>query len=110
MKPWGPVQSYTLTGRGSGRVAEIERVKGVIRIKIIQGQVIVTLPKAVLVMTKQEFIEALRRGKTWRRRQSLTQRLTTHGADRPQMLTTAPCRQAHVDRRTQQRRHCYMAS
>jgi hypothetical protein len=36
----------------------------VIRIKIIQGQVIVTLPKAVLVMTKQEFIEALRRGKT----------------------------------------------
>ena len=49
--------------------------------EIINGQVIATLPKAVLVMTTQEFIEALR--KAWRRRQSLTQRLTTHGAGGP---------------------------
>jgi hypothetical protein len=49
-------------------------------IEIINGQVIVTLPKAVLVMTKQQFIEALRRGKVWRRKQALAQRLRTHDA------------------------------
>jgi hypothetical protein len=27
VKPWGPVQSYTLTGRGSGRIAESRRSK-----------------------------------------------------------------------------------
>lgn len=27
VKPWGPVQSYTLTGRGSGRVAKLRGTK-----------------------------------------------------------------------------------
>ena len=54
-----------------------------IGIEIINGQVIVTLPKAVLVMTKQDFIAALRRGKAWRRRQAQAQRLITRGAGGP---------------------------
>jgi len=45
-----------------------------IEIQIIDGQVIVTLPKAVLVLTRQEFIQALRRGKAWRRQQAMAQR------------------------------------
>jgi hypothetical protein len=53
----------------------------VIGIEIINGQVIVTLPKAVLGMTKQACIEALRQAR--RRRQSLTEGLTTHGAGGP---------------------------
>jgi hypothetical protein len=39
------------------------------------GQVIIPLPKAVLVMSKAQFIEALRRGKAWRRRQALQARV-----------------------------------
>lgn len=34
------------------------------------GQVIIPLPKAVLVLTRAQFIEALRRGKAWRRREA----------------------------------------
>jgi hypothetical protein len=34
------------------------------------GQVIVPIPKAVLVLTREQFIEALRRGKVYRRRQA----------------------------------------
>jgi hypothetical protein len=46
------------------------------------GQVIVTLPKAVLVMTKAHFIEALKRGKAFRRREALLKRLRDHKATR----------------------------
>jgi hypothetical protein len=63
----------------------------VIRIESINGQVIVTVPKTVLVMTIQQFVEALQCGKAWRWRQALTQRLTMDGADGPHRLTTAPC-------------------
>ena len=44
-------------------------------------QVIVQVPKAVLVMTRQQFIEALRRGKAYRRREALAQRLTKSAQD-----------------------------
>jgi hypothetical protein len=36
-------------------------------VEMIKGHVIVTLPKAVLVYTKHAFIEALKRGKAYRR-------------------------------------------
>ncbi len=39
------------------------------------GQVIVHLPKCVLVMTKAEFTQALRRGKQYRRREQRQARL-----------------------------------
>lgn len=45
-----------------------------ISIQIVKGEVIVTLPKAVLVMSRQEFIAALKRGKSWRRRQARARR------------------------------------
>ena len=47
----------------AGRVAELT-AEGMIGIDIVHGQVIVTLPDAVLVCTKQEFIEVL---SAWRR-------------------------------------------
>jgi hypothetical protein len=40
----------------------------VIGIQLIDGQVLVTLPQAVLVLSKVECIHALQRGKAWRRR------------------------------------------
>jgi hypothetical protein len=43
------------------------------------GQVIVTLPKVLLVMTKQHFIEALKRGKAVRRREAFVKRLQAYG-------------------------------
>jgi hypothetical protein len=55
----------------------------VVGVEIINGQVFVTLPKVVLVMTKQEFMESLKHGKAWRRRQSPAQRPTTYGVDGP---------------------------
>jgi hypothetical protein len=65
----------------------------VIGIEISNGQVIITLPKAVLEMTKQQFIEALRRVKAWRRRQALAQRLTRPGAGGPITATDVQGRQ-----------------
>ena len=47
-----------------------------IDVTVRNGLYIVTLPKAVLVLTKAKCIQALRRGKWWRRRQSLNARLT----------------------------------
>ena len=38
------------------------------------GEVIVHLPKCVLVMSRQQFIEALKRGKAYRRRQAMQAR------------------------------------
>jgi hypothetical protein len=34
------------------------------------GEVIVSLPKCVLVMSREQFIEALKRGKAYRRQQA----------------------------------------
>ncbi len=39
------------------------------------GQVIIPLPKAVLVLSREQFVEALRAGKRYRRRQAMADRL-----------------------------------
>jgi hypothetical protein len=39
------------------------------------GQVIIQIPKAILVLTRQQFIEALKRGKRYRRHETLAKRL-----------------------------------
>jgi hypothetical protein len=44
-------------------------------IEFVENQVIIRIPKAVLVMTKQEFLRALKRGKAYRRAQALKTRL-----------------------------------
>jgi hypothetical protein len=49
------------------------------QITMKDGQVIVSLPKAVLVLTRAEFIEALRRGKQYRRREAMQGRLAEGG-------------------------------
>jgi hypothetical protein len=41
------------------------------------GQVLVKGPKCLIVLTKSEFIQALKRGKAYRRREAMAQRLTT---------------------------------
>jgi hypothetical protein len=46
-----------------------------IEVSLRDGLYIVTLPKAVLELTKAEFIHALRRGEWWHRRQVLNTRL-----------------------------------
>jgi hypothetical protein len=38
-----------------------------IEITVKDGWYVVTLPKTILVLTKKEFIQALRRGKWWKR-------------------------------------------
>jgi hypothetical protein len=45
-----------------------------IGVEIREGLYILTLPKCILVLTKAEFIQALRRGKWWRRREALQAR------------------------------------
>jgi hypothetical protein len=55
----------------------------VIDIKVIDGLYVVQGPKCVLVLTKQEFIVSLRRGRWWKRRQALQARLTPTEAPRP---------------------------
>jgi hypothetical protein len=47
-------------------------------LNVIDGWYVLPLPKqAVLVLTKAQFIEGLRRGKWWRRRQALQPRHAT---------------------------------
>jgi hypothetical protein len=45
-----------------------------IGITVKNGLYIVTLPKATLVLTRAAFLQALRRGTWWRRRQALRAR------------------------------------
>jgi hypothetical protein len=42
-----------------------------IDVKFHYGWYVVTLPKCVLVLSRDDFIQALRRGKWWRRREAL---------------------------------------
>jgi hypothetical protein len=46
----------------------------VIDVEVTDGFWIITLPKSILVLTRGEFIQALRRGKWHRRRESLKAR------------------------------------
>jgi hypothetical protein len=45
-----------------------------IGLEVRDGFYIITLPKSILALTKAEFIQALRRGKWWRRREALQAR------------------------------------
>jgi uncharacterized protein HemY len=45
------------------------------------NEVVVQISKAVLVMTRERFIECLRQGKRWRRQQAMAQRLTKLAQD-----------------------------
>jgi len=51
-----------------------------IDIKIIDGWYVVTASKCTLVLTKTQFIQALRRGKWWKRRQAFQARHREEGA------------------------------
>jgi hypothetical protein len=44
------------------------------RVEIREGWVLIQAPKALVVLSKEEFIRALRRGKQWRRRQAMQAR------------------------------------
>jgi len=44
-------------------------------ISVCDGWFLLQAPKCLLVLTRQQFIDALRRGKAWRRHAALTQRL-----------------------------------
>jgi hypothetical protein len=52
-----------------------------ISVDVRDGLYIITLPKCTLVLPKAEFIQALRRGTWWRRREALKARPT--GGNRP---------------------------
>jgi hypothetical protein len=56
-----------------------------ITIEFRQGWYVVTLPKCVLVLSRDELIQALRRGKWWRRREALRAR---QPAGQPQQKRT----------------------
>lgn len=47
-----------------------------------EGWVLLDIPKALLVLSREEFITALRRGKAWKRREALAARIPA-GGDRP---------------------------
>jgi hypothetical protein len=47
----------------------------VIEITIVDHQYIVTLPKMVLVMSKEQFVECLRAGKRYKRQQAMAKRM-----------------------------------
>jgi hypothetical protein len=46
-----------------------------IGIEVKDGFYLISLPKCLVVLTKAEFIQALRRGKWWRRREALAARV-----------------------------------
>ena len=52
-----------------------------IKVLLVDGFYVVTMAKCTLVLTKTEFITALRRGKWWKRRQALNARLAEAGRD-----------------------------
>jgi hypothetical protein len=52
----------------------LRHVGGQMRIEIRDGWVLIPVPKALLVLSKDEFIGALRRGKRWRWRQAMRAR------------------------------------
>jgi hypothetical protein len=52
----------------------ILRKRAMIGIEVKDGLYLITLPKGLVVLTKAEFIQALRRGKWWRRRETLQAR------------------------------------
>jgi hypothetical protein len=54
-----------------------------IDIKLVEGLYIVRVDKAILVMTKLEFIQALRRGRWWKRRQQFQARIATAQKEAP---------------------------
>jgi hypothetical protein len=45
-------------------------------VEFVEGQVIIKIPKAILVMTVDEFRKALKRGKAYRRQQAYLKRVT----------------------------------
>jgi hypothetical protein len=45
-----------------------------IELNVQDGLYIVKLPKIVLILTREEFIQALRRGKWWKRRAAIEAR------------------------------------
>ena len=47
-------------------------------IEFVGNQVLIPIPKALLVLTKEEFLRALTRGKAYRRAQALKARLEDH--------------------------------
>ena len=53
-----------------------ERARDMIEIVVKDGWYIVTLPKSILLLTKEEFIQALRRGTWWNRRAAIEARLS----------------------------------
>jgi hypothetical protein len=57
-----------------------------IDVQVRDDRYVITLPKTVLVLTKAEFIRALRRGKWWRRREALKARQGQHEASPPTPL------------------------
>ena len=48
-----------------------------IEVTVQDGYYLVAMPKAILVLTKPEFIQALRRGKWWRRSHAMAARTET---------------------------------
>ena len=46
-------------------------------LKVIDGLYVLELPKAILVLTREQFIDGLRRGKWWKRREIKTPLHTT---------------------------------
>jgi hypothetical protein len=46
-----------------------------IGVEVKDGLYVVRLPKSILVLTKTQFIQALKQGKWWRRRQAWQARL-----------------------------------
>jgi hypothetical protein len=58
----------------------------VIEIQVQDGWYVVKLPKCTLMLTREQFIDALKGGKEWRRRQALQPR---RGARAPQEVSNA---------------------
>jgi hypothetical protein len=54
-------------------------------LKVENGLYIVTIDKAILVLSKDEFLQALRKGKWWKRHQTMgprTETMQTHADER----------------------------
>jgi hypothetical protein len=60
-----------------------------IEITVHDGYYLITAPKCMLVLTKAEFIQALQRGKWWRRTEAMRARLTRPPCSTPPIESSA---------------------
>jgi hypothetical protein len=74
--------SLVTVGHSQLEKSQVRR-RCLLEIRVEASQVIIAIPNAILILTKAQFIEALRRGKAYRRQRVLEARQPRPQEERP---------------------------